>query len=119
MGDAILFAAYISAINANNYGIAVALALGALVLTAAAFTFARIIENAAELALSALDKLQDRLAESWASTRSARPDSSEHRRRGSLPPASSRSEGQPCSTSARWCTRQPTEVTGCIRCGAA
>ena len=39
-----------------------ALAVGALGLTAAAFTILRIIENAAELALPALDKLQDRLA---------------------------------------------------------
>ena len=62
VGNAILFAAYTGAINAHNYGIAVALALGALGLTAVAATLAHIIENTAELALPALDKLQDRLA---------------------------------------------------------
>jgi hypothetical protein len=58
VGNAILFAAYTGAINGNHY----AVALAALGLTAVAFTIAHVIENAAELALPALDKLQDRLA---------------------------------------------------------
>jgi hypothetical protein len=63
VGTAILFAAYTSAVNTKNYGLAVALALAALGLTAVAATITHIIENAAELALPALDKLQDRLAD--------------------------------------------------------
>jgi hypothetical protein len=62
VGNAILFAAYTSAINTKNHGLAVALALIALGLTAVVATITQIIENAAQLALPALDKLQDRFA---------------------------------------------------------
>jgi hypothetical protein len=62
VGNAILFAAYTSAINTKNYGLAVALAFGALGVTAVVVTITQIIDNAAELALPALDKLQVRLA---------------------------------------------------------
>ena len=62
VANAILFAAYTSAINTKNHGLGVALALGGLGITAVVATLAQIIENAAKMALPALDKLQDRLA---------------------------------------------------------
>ena len=63
VANVIIVAAYTSAINGNHYGVAVALAFVALGLTAVAAALAQVIVNAAELAVSALDKLQDRLAD--------------------------------------------------------
>jgi hypothetical protein len=62
VANVILVAAYTSAINGNHYSVAIALAIAALGLTGVAAWLARVNANAAEQALPALEKLQERIA---------------------------------------------------------
>jgi hypothetical protein len=62
VANVILVAAYTSAINGNHHGIAFALAGAALGLTLVAGVLAQVNANDAELALPALEKLQERIA---------------------------------------------------------
>ena len=63
VANVILVAAYTSAINGNHYSVALALAIAALGLTGVAAWLARVNANAAEQALPALEKLQERIAD--------------------------------------------------------
>jgi hypothetical protein len=62
VSNVILVAAYTSVINGNHYGVAVALALAALGTTAVVALLSQGIVNETELALPALEKLQDQIA---------------------------------------------------------
>jgi hypothetical protein len=119
VANVILVAAYTSAINGNYYGIAVALAVAALGLTLEAAWLARVNANATELALPALEKLQDRLAGKLGieETRMAESHPQKVHTRAAVIIMFG---GQPWSSSARWgARRQTSEATGATRRGAA